>query len=112
MIDLRQKEFAAWQRRNFGTPELSDMIHGMAEEVGELNHWYLKGKQGIRGANEEIAREKMADAFADTVVFGLQAMTCLGLDADEVLNKTFDEVLARDWKNNPDGAGFSQHNQV
>lgn len=111
MIDLKQKEFKDWQIRNFGAPELSDMIHGMAEEVGEMAHWYLKGKQGIRGANEQTAREKMADAFGDTVVFGLQAMSCMGLDAEQVLRGVFDEVLARDWKKNPTGAGFSQHNK-
>lgn len=111
MINLRQAEFAEWQRRNFGVPELSDMIHGMSEEVGEMNHWYLKGKQHIRNANEDIAREKMADAFADTVVFGIQAMTCMGIDAEKFLEKVFNEVLARDWKNNPNGEGYSQHNQ-
>jgi NTP pyrophosphatase (non-canonical NTP hydrolase) len=87
------------------------MIHGMSEEVGEMNHWYLKGKQKIRGVTPEIAKEKMADAFADTVVFGIQAMTCLGLDAEKVLKEVFDEVLKRDWVDNPEGIGYSQHNQ-
>lgn len=110
MIDLKQKEFAAWQEHNFGKGiGVSDMIHGMAEEVGEMAHWYLKGKQGIRGATPELAKEKMADAFCDTVVFGLQAMTALGLDAEEELRKVFKEVLARDWTKNPNGDGFSQH---
>ena len=58
-----------------------------------------------------MAKEKMADAFADTVTFGIQAMTALGLNAEEVLNKTFDEVLARNWKENPTGEGYSQHNK-
>jgi NTP pyrophosphatase (non-canonical NTP hydrolase) len=111
MIDLKQKEFQVWQEHNFGKGELSDMIHGMAEEVGEMSHAYLKSKNKIRGMTPELAKEKMADAFADTVVFGLQAMTALGLNAEEVLNKTFKEVLARDWKNNPEGNGYSQHNK-
>ena len=109
MIDLRQKQFAEWQEYNFGKGELSDMIHGMTEEIGEMSHWYLKGKQEIRGANATIAKDKMADAFGDVVVFGLQAMSALGLDAEEVLNKVFDEVLARNWKKNPTGEGYSQH---
>lgn len=102
MIDLHQKEFQEWQEYNFGKGEISDMIHGMSEEIGEMNHAYLKGKNKIRGMTPELAKEKMADAFADTVVFGIQAMTALGLNAEDVLNKTFKEVLSRDWKNNPD----------
>jgi NTP pyrophosphatase (non-canonical NTP hydrolase) len=109
MISLKQKEFAEWQQRNFGKPDVSDMIHGMCEEVGEMSHWYLKGKQRIRGANEQIANEKIADAFGDTVVFGIQAMTAIGLDAEQVLQKVFTEVLARNWKDNPTGEGYTQH---
>ena len=87
------------------------MIHGMAEEIGEMSHWYLKSKQGIRGADSMTSKEKMADAFGDVVVFGIQAMSCLGLDVEDVLNSVFAEVLARDWKNNPAGNGYSQHLQ-
>ena len=87
------------------------MIHGMSEEIGEMAHWYLKGKQLIRGATPEIAKDKMVDAFADVVVFGLQAMTALGVDAESNLKQIFDEVLKRDWTKNPDGNGYSQHKQ-
>ena len=111
MIDLRQQEFRDWQAHNFGGGELSDMIHGMSEEIGEMNHWYLKGKQGIRGATPEIAKEKMADAFGDVVVYGIQAMSCLDLDAEEVLRQVFNEVFTRDWKENSAGVGYSQHNK-
>lgn len=111
MIDLKQKELAEWQKYNFGVGELSDMIHGMSEEIGEMNHWYLKSKQGIRGATEDNAKWKMADAFGDVIVYGIQAMTALGLDAEKVLDMVFTEVLARDWKKNPNGDGYSQHNQ-
>ena len=88
-FSLRQKEFADWQEYNFGKGEVSDMIHGMSEEIGEMSHAYLKSKNKIRGMTPEMAKEKMADAFADTVTFGIQAMTALGLNAEEVLNKTF-----------------------
>ena len=107
MINLSnyQTRFQEWQKRNFGGCELSDMIHGMSEEVGEMNHWYLKSKQGIRGVTSEEAKHKMADAFVDTVVFGMQAMTALGVDVEGTLTRTFEEVLKRDWLNNPDGTG-------
>lgn len=99
----------AWKQYNFGGTEVADMMLGMSEEVGEMAHWYLKGKQGIRGITTSQAKEKMADAFADTVIFGIQAMSGIGLNAEDILEKVLVEVLARDWKNNPDGSGFSQH---
>lgn len=108
-FSLRQKDFAEWQRQNFGGCTIEEMCLGMAEEVGEMAHWILKSKQGIRGATPEQAKEKIADAFADTLVFGLQAMTCIGMDAEEVFTKVAKEVLARNWKENPNGDGFSQH---
>jgi NTP pyrophosphatase (non-canonical NTP hydrolase) len=106
-----QYRLQKWQKDNFGGGDLSDMIHGMSEEVGEMNHWYLKSKQGIRGTTPKIAREKMVDAFGDVVVFGIQAMTALGVDVEASLIRVFEEVLARNWKDNPDGIGYSQHNE-
>jgi NTP pyrophosphatase (non-canonical NTP hydrolase) len=103
MISLRQKEFAKWQKDNFGEGSTSDMIHGMSEEVGEMNHAYLKSKQGIRNVTNEKAKEDMADAFGDIVVYGIQCMESLGLDAEEVLKEVFDKVLKRNWKLNPSG---------
>jgi len=100
-FSLKQKEFADWQKHNFGSPEISDMIHGVAEEAGEMAHWYLKGKQGIRGATMESAKDQIADAFVDATVFGLQAMTCLGLDAEQVFAKVTTEVLKRDFVKYP-----------
>ena len=69
------------------------MIHGMSEEIGEMAHWYLKSKQGIRGVVASQAKEQMADAFADTVIFGIQAMTALNLNAEDVIRKTLEIVL-------------------
>ena len=46
MIDLKQKELRAWQESNFGTHE-DDVLKcalGMAEEVGEVGHHVLKGR--------------------------------------------------------------------
>jgi NTP pyrophosphatase (non-canonical NTP hydrolase) len=103
MIDLKQKEFAEWQKKNFGGGELSDMIHGMSEEVGEMAHAYLKGKQRIRNYTPEKARDEMADSFADCMVFGIQAMIALGLDAEAVLNMVFRDVLSRNFKENQNG---------
>ena len=77
MIDLRQKELADWANYNFGdkVANSTEDALGMAEEVGELCHWILKRKQGIRGVTDEQAVKEIADSFADTVIFGIQLMT-------------------------------------
>jgi len=98
MIDLKQKELKIWQENNFGEPDISDMIHGVCEEAGEMSHWYLKGKQGIRGVTSSKAKEEIADAFVDVVVFGIQVMTCLNLNAEDVLRKILKDVLSRNYK--------------
>jgi NTP pyrophosphatase (non-canonical NTP hydrolase) len=112
MVNLRQRELKEWQEYNFGESDISDIIHGMSEEIGEMSHWYLKGKQGIRGVTASQAKEQMADAFADTVIYGVQAMTALNLNAEDVLRKTLEIVLKRDWKNNPKGIGEAQHKEA
>lgn len=87
------------------------MALGMSEEVGELCHWVLKRNQQIREANGKDCKAEIGDAFADTVIFGIQLMTAEGLDAEEIITDTINKVLKRDWKNNPAGKGESQHKQ-
>ena len=112
MIDLKQKELKEWQLINFGIPEPSDMIIGMTEELGELSHYFLKGKQGIReAANGTDVTDKITDAFGDIIIFGTQLMTCLGRDAEQEIKKVLSEVLQRDFVNNPSGVGYSQHKE-
>ena len=101
MIDLKQKELARWQNKNFSSElnKIEYMALGMAEEVGEICHSILKGKQGIReGADGNDLTMKIADDFADTVIFGIQLMSCLGLDAEQIITNTINNVvLKRDW---------------
>lgn len=99
MVNLRQKDLAEWQKRNFGTKTNGSewQYMGMVEEVGELGHALLKKKQGIRN----MTHEDVADAFADTVIFGIQVMTAEGIDAEKAIEKTINEVLKRDWKKYP-----------
>jgi len=112
-FSLCQKELAGWQLYNFGQGEIADMVMGMAEEVGELAHWVLKRKQRIReAANGGDFKAEIADAFADVVIFGIQVMTCEGIDAEQAIRDTIIEVLARDFKKNPSGKGFSQHKKL
>ena len=102
-MKFRQQDLNEWQERNFGIHVDEDMrmALGMAEEVGELCHWLLKSKQGIRGVDTTNCKPEIADAFADTVIFGIQLMTQIGVNAEDVLEETIAKILKRDWKNNP-----------
>ena len=105
MIDLKQKELYEWQNRNFGInpTDLERMALGMAEETGEVCHHILKGKQGIRGGVNGINKDEIADGVADTLIYGLQILSLLDIDAEEEISKVIDKVLRRDWINNPEG---------
>jgi NTP pyrophosphatase (non-canonical NTP hydrolase) len=105
MIDLKQKELADWQDRNFGRSDDDAMrcALGMAEEVGEVCHHVLKGTQKIREGIDGIDKEQVADGVADTLIYGIQLLTALGLDADEEISKVINMVLERDWVKNPSG---------
>ena len=117
MIDLKQHELHIWQRENFGSHE-DDLLKcalGMAEEVGETCHHILKGAQKIRGGVNGINKEQVADGVADTLIYGLQILSILGLDAEREISKVIDEVLKRNWNEDPSGKVFSeplQHIQV
>ena len=102
MVDLKQKELAEWQERNFRKVTSEKLALGMAEEVGELCHFMLKRMQKIREATDENqVREEIADAFGDTVIFGIQLMENEGFDAEKVIEKTIESVLKRDWLSDP-----------
>jgi NTP pyrophosphatase (non-canonical NTP hydrolase) len=102
---FRQKELSEWQRKNFTKGEIGNCdvcvfhhLAGMCEELGELAHALLKYRQGIRGMTEVKMKEEVADAFGDVVVYGTQLLSELGIDAQETVEKTIEEVLKRDWK--------------
>lgn len=105
MINLKQKELDEWQARNFGRHE-DDALKcalGMAEEVGEVCHHVLKGTQKIRGGVNGINKAEVADGVADVLIYGIQLLSILGLDAEEEISAVIDEVLSRDWRSNPSG---------
>lgn len=115
MIDLKQKELKAWQDRNFDNkdleamskPDLIALIHklqmalGIVEEAGEIAHHVLKGSQHIRGGLKGIDKEQVADGVADNLIFGMQLLSSLDVDAEKEIEKVIDCVLQRDWKTDP-----------
>ena len=112
MIDLKQKILREWQDKNFGTNDytLLQCALGMSEEVGEVCHHVLKGSQGIRGGalGKGINVKEVADGVADTLIYGLQLLSVLGIDAEKEIAKVIDEVLQRDWKKNPTGENMGK----
>lgn len=107
MIDLKQKELDEWQARNFGRHD-DDALKcalGMAEEVGEVCHHVLKGTQRIRGGLNGINKKEVADGVADALIYGIQLLSQLGMDAEHEIELVIHNVLARNWKDNPAGEG-------
>lgn len=123
-FSLRQQELKDWQERNF-PPSLYDDLNrdqlveririlelsiGMSEEVGELSHIILKASQKIReGISGKIDKDLVADGFADTVIYGTQLLSKLGIDAEEAIRNTTNSVLKRDWANNRKDADKDEH---
>ena len=117
MIDLKQIELKEWQERNFPRSryeamtkdQLIDMILamqftlGMAEEVGEVAHHILKGVQAIRGGINGFNINQIADGVVDSGVFGQQLLSHFGVDSEKETSKVIDEVLKRNWIENPAG---------
>ncbi len=97
VIDLRQKELHEWQDRNFGTKPDDDKrcAWGMVEETGELCHFLLKRKQGIREGNGHDCKAEIGDAYADIIIYGIQMLTTQGIDVQELVYKgkfTFNDL--------------------
>lgn len=80
-----------------GAPQLVYVI-AIAAAAGRAAHATLKETQKIRGMEDrQKACAARADALADINVFSQQVATVDRLDYDTLVEKTVDEVLARDW---------------
>jgi NTP pyrophosphatase (non-canonical NTP hydrolase) len=94
-----QSEHAEWLVRNFGVGnEVADLEQflGITEEVGELAHALLKGRQGIRGdaaKHEAGARDAVGDIFIFLSGFCVRK----GWNLEQIINETWAEVSKRDW---------------
>lgn len=67
-LDKLQGEIGQWSRENFDNQPSLNACLGVAEEVGELTHAYLKNTQGIRGTSDEHIAA-MIDAVADALIY-------------------------------------------
>ena len=107
ILTSMQDRHYEWQTRNFGKAATAEnSFLGMVEEMGELAHAMLKHKQGIRGmADDGAALEKIIDAHCDWIIFSFGLANEMGYDLEEHLERTFEQVMKRDWVADPERGG-------
>ena len=96
-----QAEAWQWTKRNFPRQAPWHPLLGVTEELGELNHAYLKAVQGIRGTPEEH-RAAMEDAVGDLVIFLANWCSHMGIDMSAAVARTWEQVRKRDWQAHPE----------
>lgn len=95
-----QREVGQWSRENFGDQASWKPLLGIGEELGELQHHYLKREQGIRGTAEEH-NAGIEDATADIMIFMMDFCCRENIDLFEVLDRTWTKIVKkRNWTQN------------
>lgn len=99
-----QKEHREWSERNFGGKFGSGYrpLLGAMEELGELAHAHLKDEQKIRTHENHLLMK--IDAIADVIIYLTDYCSNEGIDLEQALIDTWNEVKKRDWKKNPETA--------
>lgn len=99
-LDVFQEEQKEWAERNFGSSEDgTDALLGVSEEVGELCHAHLKGRQRIRYLPEQI-RAKKLDAIGDIVVYLADYCNRENIPLSDAIETAWSQVKKRDWNKN------------
>lgn len=96
-LDELQNEVAKWSRKNFGSQISDNPLFGVCEEVGELCHAHLKGKQGIRHTPTEI-RDMKLDAIGDIIIYLADYCERENLDLSLAIDVAWTVVSKRDWR--------------
>jgi len=89
-----QQQVGEWHERTFPDSTASEMFEGIVEEVGELAHARLKGRQGLM--KNAVAEEK--DAIGDILVFLLNYCNKRGFCLETILAETWEEVRTRNYE--------------
>lgn len=104
-----QKEIKEWSDKNFGHKDKIGRrikrkswhpLLGIGEELGELQHAYLKKEQKIRDG-EKLYKKDAQDALGDMLIYMMDFCALENFDLQEIIDKTWEEVKKRDWKKNP-----------
>jgi NTP pyrophosphatase (non-canonical NTP hydrolase) len=84
--------------QNFPDCTVEDQFMGMVEEVGEIAHAMLKGKQGIRIEDDIAASAKIRDGVADLTIYMMGLCSLMGWRFEELVTSVAtNEVMQRDW---------------
>ena len=92
-----QDEQAPWVTYNFPGRDPYYHLLGAMEELGELAHAHLKGLQGIRHTPAAILAMK-TDAIGDIVIYLADYCTANGIDFQNAVTMTWQQVKQRDWQ--------------
>ena len=95
-----QKQHREWADYNFPGAASWQPLLGVGEELGELDHAFLKLSQGIRGSNEEL-RAEMKDAVGDLLIYLIDFCSKEEIDLAATLAETWEHVRQRDWQKYP-----------
>lgn len=99
MIRDMQRDHRVWIEDNFpGERPSWHPLLGIDEEVGELNHHFLKRVQGIR--TNENHRAGILDALGDIFIFMLDFANCEDIDLQDAILTARAVVYKRDWQKN------------
>jgi len=98
MLRQIQQEVKEWSLKNFENQQSWKPLLGAVEEIGELSHAHLKASQGIR--THENHDDDKKDALADIIIYLCDYASREGINLEQELIKTWNEVKQRDWKKN------------
>ena len=109
LADILEKALAMVRKQGWGVDGIQDPMHvvmGMSVEMGELlEHFAWIERDDLeaikRGERPEKATQ-IGEEFADVVIYGLQLMNALGLDAEEAILRKIDIVANRDYSKKKD----------
>ena len=105
LSDILEKTLAMVRKQGWGKDGIQDPLHvcmAMSVEMGELlEHFAWVERSDLEkvknGENPKEATE-IGEEFADVVIYGLQLMNALGIDAEEAILRKIDIVANRNYK--------------
>lgn len=100
MVDLNeiQKQATEWAERNFGKEDPLVTLLVAQGELGELAQAHVHSSRGIRGKT----KRDIMDAVGDTIISLMGYCSPMGLEIEDCLLLSLEDVIPRDWKRFPE----------